>query len=277
MSRGNRKSTIFDDGDDRRSFMNTLGEIARDYHARVYAGCLMSTHYHLLLDTPRGNLSDFMRQLNSVYSFDYNRRHARVGHTFEQRFHSIVVQREKYLRRVARYIVLNPVKADLCRRPQDWTWTTYRATAGLESAPPWLYLGWLTWAFRTESMPTARCAYERYVADPTALPWEPDLNKSVIGTNRFKRAALKAHLHAGMDRPVPHDCVRFMRTPLAAVFANLAADVHSRDALIASAHTSHGYRLTEIAAFLAIDASTASKALRRTRQCERRAQARLHN
>ena len=74
--------------------MGTFGEAARDCQVRVYACCLMGTHYHALLDTPRGNLSDFMRTLNTGYSKAFNRRHARVGHTFEQRFNSIVVQRE---------------------------------------------------------------------------------------------------------------------------------------------------------------------------------------
>ena len=101
---------------------------------RVYACCLMDTHYHLLLDTPRGNLSAFVRALNGQYSTSFNRRHGRVGHTFQQRFKSIVIQREKYLRRVARYIGLNPVKAQLCGDAADWPWSTHRATAGLEDA-----------------------------------------------------------------------------------------------------------------------------------------------
>src|ERR1700752_243377 len=120
MSRGNRKSTIVDDDDDRRRFMNTFGEAARDNQVRVYACCLMGTHYHALLDTPHGNLSEFIRRLNTEYSKTFNRRHERVGHTFEQRFESLVVQREKYLRSVARYIALNPVKASLCRDAADW-------------------------------------------------------------------------------------------------------------------------------------------------------------
>jgi REP element-mobilizing transposase RayT len=125
MSRGNRKSMIVDDDDDRRTFMNTFSEAARDYQVRVYACCLMGTHYHTLLDTPRGNLSEFIRTVNTEYSKAFNRRHERVGHTFEQRFHSLVVQREKYLRRVARYIALNPVKACLCREAADWPdWKT---------------------------------------------------------------------------------------------------------------------------------------------------------
>ena len=150
---------------DRRTFLTTFSEAARDCHVRVYACCLMGTHYHTLLDTPRGNLSDFMRSLNTEYSKAFNRRHDRVGHTFEQRFESIVVQREKYLRRVARYIALNPVRARLCPDAADWPWSTHRATAGLDDPPSWLHLDWLRWAFRTDLLPDAQRHYQGYVRD----------------------------------------------------------------------------------------------------------------
>ena len=153
MSRGNRRSMIVDDDDDRQAFMTTFSMTACEYQVRVYACCLMGTHYHTLLDTPRGNLSEFIRRLNAGYSKAFNRRHGRVGHTFQQRFASIVVQREKYLRRVARYVALNPVEARLCLDAAEWPWSTYRATAGLEDAPSWLHLDWLRWAFRAESLP----------------------------------------------------------------------------------------------------------------------------
>ena len=164
MSRGNRKSMIVQDDDDRRTFITTFGDAACECQVRVYACCLMGTHYHALLDTPRGNLSEFMRTVNTAYSKAFNRRHARVGHTFEQRFNSIVVQREKYLRRVARYIALNPVKARLCGDAAEWSWGTHRATAGLEAAPSWLHMEWLRWAFRADVLPDAQRRYHAYVA-----------------------------------------------------------------------------------------------------------------
>ena len=147
----------------------------------------MGTHYHTLLDTPRGNLSAFIRTLNTEYSKAFNRRHGRMGHTFEQRFESIVVQREKYLRRVARYIALNPVKARLCRDAADWPWSTHRATAGLEEAPAWLHLDWLRWAFRADMLPDAQRRYQAYVRDPAASRGRFDVT-AALGTARFKKA-----------------------------------------------------------------------------------------
>ena len=264
MSRGNRKSAIVDDDDDRRTFMKTFGEAARDYRVRVYACCLMGTHYHTLLDTPRGNLSEFVRTLNAEYSKAFNRRHERVGHTFQQRFHSLVVQREKYLRRVARYIVLNPVKARLCRDATDWPWSTHRATAGLEDAPSWLHVDWLRWAFRADRLPDAQRHYQGYVRDPAGLTWSFDLT-AALGTSRFRRAVGVSLKRCGEDRPIPIECRRCVQPPLEQVFSGEQADSRSRDALILVAHLTHGYRLAEIARFLTVDPSTVSKALTRAR------------
>jgi REP element-mobilizing transposase RayT len=268
MSRGNRKSTIVKDEHDRRTFLNTFSEAARDCHVRVYACCLMGTHYHTLLDTPRGNLSDFMRSLNAEYSRAFNRRHNRVGHTFEQRFESIVVQREKYLRRVARYIALNPVKARLCRDAADWPWSTHRATAGLDDPPSWLHLDWLRWAFRTDLLPEAQRHYQGYVRDPAGLTWS-FAQTTALGTPRFKKAIGASLERSAENRPIPVDCRRWAQPPLEQVFSREEADSRSRDALILAAHEAHGYRLAEIARFLAVAPSTVSKALTRARRSPR--------
>jgi REP element-mobilizing transposase RayT len=264
MSRGNRKSVIFDTDDDRRRFLNTLGDAALTYQARVYAACLMGTHYHILLDTPRGNLSAMMRQLNGVYSQDRNRRRGQTGHTFEARFHSIVVQRERYLRHVARYVVLNPVKAQLCADAASWT--TYRATAGLEAGPSWLYVDWIDWAFRAASRNDAQDRYRQYVNNNPLRALQVDERTYVLGTARFQRSVLSALGELPGNRPLPRFCRAAARPPLETLFLDVEADCHSRDAAVRVAHVSHGYPLAEIAAFLGMDPSTASKALRRARR-----------
>lgn len=255
---------IVDDDDDRRSFMETFSEAAGDYQVRVYACCLMGTHYHALLDTPRGNLSDFVRSVNGEYSKAFNRRHARVGHTFEQRFNAVVVQREKYLRRVARYIVVNPVKARLCRDAMDWPWSTHRATAGLEAAPPWLHLEWLRWAFGADRLHDAQHKYELYVRDPAGLTWSFD-EAAALGTRRFKTAVAELMECDGQNRPKPADCRKWKRPALEHVFVAEQWDSCSRDDMILVAHVRHGYRLSEIARFLAVAPSTVSKAASRAR------------
>ena len=264
MSRGNRKAGIVEDDDDRRTFMKTFDEAAREYQLRVYACCLMATHYHSLLDTPRGNLSAFVRALNCQYSRSFNRRHGRVGHTFQQRFRSIVVQREKYLRRVARYIALNPVKARLCDDAGDWPWSTHRATTGVEEAASWLYLDWLRWAFRTDALPDAQRRYIEYVRDPAALLWTFE-DTTALGTNRFKRAIGQFAHHRREDRAIPLDGRRSVQPPLTQLFPAERTDTRSRDARILAAHVTHGHPLADIARFLAVAPSTVSKALKRVR------------
>jgi len=101
----------------------------------VHAYCLMSNHYHLLIETPDGNLSKGMRQLNGLYTQDFNRAHKRVGHVYQGRYKAILVEKQAYLLELARYIVLNPVRAEMVRSAKDWKWSSYRATAGLTETP----------------------------------------------------------------------------------------------------------------------------------------------
>ena len=112
-SRGNAQEDIFRTNEDRLEFIDVLRKSRNRYNCAVYAYCLMDNHYHLLVETPDGNLSQFMRQLNGVYTQSFNFTHRRTGHIFEGRYKSILVQKDLYLLELARYIVLNPVRAGM--------------------------------------------------------------------------------------------------------------------------------------------------------------------
>ena len=103
----------------------------------------MDNHFHIVVETVDGNLSAGMRQLNGVYTQWHNRSHNRVGHVFQGRFKAIIVQREAYLLELARYVVLNPVRARMCSVPEDWPWSSYRSMLGQTQAPAWLERNWL--------------------------------------------------------------------------------------------------------------------------------------
>ncbi len=107
----------------------------------------MGNHYHLMVETPDGNVSAGMRHLNGVYTQRFNRRHGRVGHMFQGRFKAIVVERQSYLLALCRYVVLNPVRAAMVKRVERYPWSSYRATAGLEPAPWWLATDWVLGQF----------------------------------------------------------------------------------------------------------------------------------
>ncbi|MDY7075923.1 MAG: transposase, partial [Chloroflexota bacterium] len=114
-SRGDAQEDIYRGDDDRLRFLDVVGEIGDRFGWVVHAYCLMDNHYHLLVETPNANLSKAMRQLNGVYTQAFNRSHGRVGHVFQGRYKAILVQKETYLLELARYIVLNPVRARMVR------------------------------------------------------------------------------------------------------------------------------------------------------------------
>ena len=116
-SRGDRREPIFVDDDDRRAFLDVLGQALARFGAAVLAYCLMGNHYHLVLTTHGANLSALMRQLNGVYTQRFNRRHDKVGHVFQGRFKAILVDRHACLLEVCRYVELNPVRAKMVPTP----------------------------------------------------------------------------------------------------------------------------------------------------------------
>ena len=109
-SRGNERKNIFENDHDRDFFLKTLKESLNTYHVILYSYVLMSNHFHLLLETPLANLSEFMRQFNITYTSYYNRKYNRVGHLYQGRYKSILVQKDNYLNILSRYIHLNPVR-----------------------------------------------------------------------------------------------------------------------------------------------------------------------
>lgn len=142
-SRGNARQAIVADDRDRSQWLTLLAHVVARYGWLCHAYCLMDNHYHLLIETPQPNLSLGMRQLNGRYTQAYNRRHARVGHLFQGRFTAILVEKEAHLLELCRYVVLNPVRANLVTHPRLWAWSSYRATVGETKAPVWLMTDWI--------------------------------------------------------------------------------------------------------------------------------------
>jgi putative transposase len=131
-SRGANGATIFRDDDDRNRFLTQYISVASRYDWRLLGYCLMSNHYHLLIEPLKATLSKGMQRLNGQYASIFNDRHARPGCVFQARFWSAPVDNERYLHAVVRYIALNPVKAHLCAAPEDWHWGGHRELAGLD-------------------------------------------------------------------------------------------------------------------------------------------------
>ena len=187
--RGNERKAIFLDDEDRLQFLAVLGRVVEMFRWKLHAYVLMGNHFHLLLETPEPNLSRGMRQLNGIYTQRFNLRHKRVGHLLQGRFKGILVEKESHLLELARYVVLNPVRAGLVRTAREWPWSSYRATAGLEKGPEWLETSATLEAFgRSEAR--RRKAYRTFVGEGMASsydPWKAVRNQLVLGSDAFGR------------------------------------------------------------------------------------------
>ena len=185
-SRGDGQEAIYKDDTDRERCLEVLASTVRRFNWRVHAGCLMGNHYHLLVETPEANLAHGMRHFNGVYTQRFNRRHGRVGHVYQGRYKAILVQKDSHLLELARYIVLNPLRAHMVRRVQDWPWSSYRATAGLTEAPDWLDTDWILSAFGQRKS-RAQERYRAFVAEGKnqPAPWGQLKNQIYLGSDAF--------------------------------------------------------------------------------------------
>jgi REP element-mobilizing transposase RayT len=212
MNRGNGRQAIFEDADDARRFMALVEEIAAPLGWRFRAYCLMTNHYHFVLETPQPNLSAGMQALAARYTQDFNRRHGRDGQLFRGRFHAILVEPEAYLVSLVRYVVLNPVLAGLAPDPAAWRWSSYRATAGAAAAPALLDLSWLIGAYGA-ALPEAQRAWRDHIAECMADRAKVQAvetllaNRSILGSRAFMlqaRRAMKTRPDAARRRrPAP--------------------------------------------------------------------------
>ena len=142
-ARGVAAETIYQDDSDRRLFLSQLSDVVGRYSWICHGYCLMGTHYHLVVETPAANLAAGAQRLNGVYGQSFNRFHGRKGHLFQGRYGAVLVQKETHLLEVSRYVALNPVRAGLCRTPEEWEWSSHRATVGLADRPAFLTVDWL--------------------------------------------------------------------------------------------------------------------------------------
>ena len=128
---------------------------------------LMPNHYHLVIETPNAGLSRGMHRLNSTYAHLFNERHGVDGHLFQARFHSVLIETSSHLLELARYVVLNPVRARLCSHPAEWPWSSYRAMVGFGAPEPLLSANWLVTQFGSTAE-TARASFLAFVRDAAA-------------------------------------------------------------------------------------------------------------
>ena len=259
-SRGDRREDIFLDDVDRKMFLEVLADVCDRFRWVCHAYCLMSNHYHLVVETRESTLSQGMRQLNGVFTQRSNRRHHRVGHVFQGRYKAILVQKEAYLLELVRYVVLNPVRAGMVRSAREWPWSSYRATAGMIEAPSWLHLDWVLSAFGSKRK-AAMVAFRQFVSDGRAAnaPWA-DLKRQVyLGDEAFVDAMLVKLDDATPLSEIPATQHRPPPKPLEH-YAKVGSD---RDDAINAAYRSGGYSMKSIGDHFGLHYSMVSRIIKK--------------
>lgn len=263
-SRGNARTDIFEDDNDRHLFLSILGQAVKRFNWLCHAYCLMSNHYHLLIETPEGNLSAGMRHLNGVYTQACNRLHHRDGHVFKGRFKAVLVEKESHLLELCRYVVLNPVRAHMVQRVEQYPWSSYLSVLGKVAVPDYLCTEWLLSNF-SASLPEARRLYRQFVKEGTAnseSPWEKLTGQILLGTEGFIQQAKE--MIGGREEilEIPRTQRHVGRPAVADIFpAETKITKHDRNQLINRAYGAHGYTLKEIAQALGVHYTTISKVI----------------
>jgi putative transposase len=261
-SRGDRRENIYEDDEDRLAFLEVFSSVIEQFNWVCYAYCLMSNHYHLLVQTPDANLSKGMRQLNGVYTQAYNRRHQKTGHLFQGRYKSILVDEDNYLLELSRYIVLNPLKAGMIKKVDQWKWSSYLATVGQASVPEWLSSDYLLSQFSVQRK-TAIRKYQAFVQEGLNNDsiWSQLNNQIYLGDEAFVQ---KVQRHIGdheKDLQIPKIQKRSIAKPL----AEYERTTPERDEAIVQAYASGAYSYQELGDHFGLHFTRIGKIIRKRR------------
>ncbi len=262
-SRGNGRQAVFLDDKDRTRFLDVLAKAVKQRGWVVHAYCLMGNHYHLLVETPQANLSLGMRGLNGEYTQAFNRRHGRCGHVFQGRFGAVLLEKQSHLLELCRYVVLNPVRARGMKvhRPEQWHWSSYRATVGLDETPPFLTTDWVLGQYGRGRKQAAE-AYKRFVAEGLLVRGREVMPAGglAIGSEEFLSEVRKRIGEKGALKEHPRAQRMVGRPSLKTLFnKEVLADPTARKRAAIEAYAKHGYRLSEIALALGVHYSTVSR------------------
>ena len=274
-SRGNRKQAIFLGDLNCLRFLDCLAEACETHEARFHAYCLMENHFHLMAETPRGNLSQIMHFINTAYSTYHNKSQDRFGHLFQGRFKSILIEADAYAQRLSRYIHMNPVRAKIVQAPGQYRWSSYSHYTGLRKSPPWLATDFIL-GFFSQDKNEARRLYQDYAmseggSDAELLRHEIKTSP-VLGSPEFiEKITNRLAPDQIQDRELPDLRKLIEKHPLNLI--QIEADrvlgrnnKFNRDISVWFACKQAGYVQAEVANFFDLSQSTVSNICRRTRK-----------
>lgn len=260
LSRGNQGNRIFRDDEHRKEFLAILTATGKRYNVLCHAYCLMDNHYHLILETPDGNLSKAMRQINAVYTQYFNRKELTAGHLFQGRYKAILVEKDSHLLEVVRYVLLNPVRAGVVAAAADFPWSSYRSTCCLDEPHPCLSCDWLYTLFDGDRKRAVQKLVSFVDDGMTGVsPFLQAKGQAVLGTDAFWRQLKPVLMDRIRTTEIPVAQRMLDRPQLSDLFS--VGDRLARNCAIGVAVERWGYSQKEVADFLALHYSSISRIL----------------
>jgi putative transposase len=270
-SRGNEQKDIFKSQRDREKFLEYLASATERYKAVIHAYCLMSNHFHLLLETPEANLGQIMRHINGAYTTYFNIKRKRAGHLFQGRYKAILIEADEYLTELSRYIHLNPVRVGIVEKPEQYQWSSYRSYAGHSNPPEWLRTGFILGCFAS-NFADAQGIYRTFVEDRIGKEFESPLKgtigSSILGSTAFVEEISTTYLQGKVDCNIPALRQLATRPTLEEILKAAKDEIPDDEKLArrASIHLCHkhsGLRLGEIGENFNVRDTAISEASRR--------------
>lgn len=269
-SRGNEQREVFKSKRDREKFLSYLGSATVRYGAVIHAYCLMSNHYHLLLETPEGNLPSIMRHINGAYTTYFNIKRKRAGHLFQGRYKAILVEADAYATELSRYMHLNPVRAVIVSRPEEYPWSSYQYYISRTSSPAWLKIDFILGYFGKQGS-KYRVFVEEHIDKKYESPFKDTVASTVLGSSAFIEEIRGTYVHDHKEevgipalrqmqsKPSPDEISRGIKTILA------GNEKLTRQLGIYLCHKHSGLRLKDIGETFGMRESAICEASRRIR------------
>lgn len=205
-SRGNERKSIYQTNRDYERFTGYLESATERYGANIHCFCLMTNHYHLLLETPRGNLQSILHHINTGYTNYFNAKKTRSGHLFQGRYRAILVEKDLYALELSRYIHLNPVRAGILEDPIQYPWSSFSSYCSKKNKWDWLQRDFI-FGQVSKTLGKAIRGYRDYVQRGMTEKLEDPLKKAVastvIGSEEFTEWVREKWIEQRVDREVP--------------------------------------------------------------------------
>lgn len=269
-SRGNERKDVFKSQKDREQFLSYLESSVNRYEAVIHAYCLMNNHYHLLLETPSGNLSKIMQHINGAYTSYFNVKRKRSGHLFQGRYKAIVIEADEYAQELSRYMHLNPVRAKMVAKPEEYRWSSYLDYIGARKRPEWLNISLILNYFgkREERFVKYRTFVEALLDSEYDSPFNGVVASTILGSESFVCDLAEKHVDGKQgDRELPAARKLTAKPSLQAIL-DAAKDISASSRIVKNAsiflcHKYSGAGLKEIGEMFGTKESAVSQASRR--------------